>query len=104
MSYTIEDQETQTVIKVELSGCNTPEVSIQENYLDIRATKKEKPPTKLATYFGLTEFNKNTHIYSCYLGKQYNQDNITCEYKDGELTIIIPLLETSKKRKIEVKT
>lgn len=92
----------QFVVRFDLPGVDTEslEVSAENNTLTVRAERRRHDPQD-ATYL-VSERPAGTYRRQLVLGDGLATDAIKADYRDGVLSLIIPVAEQAKPRKIEV--
>jgi HSP20 family protein len=90
------------VCRFDLPGIDADslEVSAENNALTVRAERHRNDPED-STYL-VSERPSGTYSRQLVLGDGLNVDDIRAEYRDGVLTLTIPVAEQSKPRKIEI--
>src|SRR6187551_420075 len=76
------------------------EVSAENQTLTVRAERTRRDPEG-STYL-ISERPSGTYSRQLVLGDGLAVDDIKAEYRDGVLTLIIPVAEQAKPRKIEI--
>lgn len=92
----------QFVCRFDLPGIDPEslDVSAENNTLTVRAERTRKDPED-ARYL-VSERPSGTYSRQLVLGDGLNVNDIKAEYRDGVLTLTIPVAEQAKPRKIEV--
>jgi HSP20 family protein len=92
----------QFVCRFDLPGMDTDtlEVSAENNTLTVRAERHRYDPDD-STYL-VSERPSGVYSRQLVLGDGLAVDDIRAEYKDGVLTLTIPVAEEAKPRKIEI--
>src|SRR4029453_12761711 len=90
------------VCRFDLPGIDpeTLDVSAEHNTLSVRAERTRHDPED-ATYL-VSERPSGTYSRQLVLGEGLAVDDIRAEYRDGVLTLTIPVAEQAKPRKIEI--
>jgi HSP20 family protein len=93
----------QFVVRFDMPGIDADslEVSAENQTLTVRAERTRRDPED-ATYL-VSERPSGVYSRQLVLGDGLAVDDITAEYRDGVLTLRIPVAEQAKPRKIEVK-
>jgi HSP20 family protein len=94
--------EEQFVVRFDLPGIDPDslDVSAENQTLTVRAERTRRDPEG-STYL-VSERPSGTYSRQLVLGDGLAVDNIRAEYRDGVLTLIIPVAEQAKPRKIEI--
>lgn len=92
----------QFVVRFDLPGIDADslEVSAENNTLTVTAERRRHDPQD-ATYL-VSERPAGTYRRQLVLGDGLSTDAIKADYRDGVLSLIIPVAEHAKPRKIEV--
>jgi len=92
----------QFVVRFDLPGIDADslEVSAENQTLTVRAERTRRDPEG-ASYL-ISERPSGTYSRQLVLGDGLAVDDIRAEYRDGVLTLTIPVAEQAKPRKIEV--
>ena len=92
----------QFVVRFDLPGIDADslEVSAENNTLTVKADRSRQDPQD-STYL-VSERPTGTYRRQLVLGDGLATDAIKADYRDGVLTLIIPVAEQAKPRKIEV--
>ena len=77
------------------------ELSVEENVLSISA-KRAAPPTSESVESVIAERTFGTFTRQVVLGKTLDSERIEANYEGGVLTVVIPIAEQAKPRRIEV--
>ena len=90
------------VCRFDLPGIDADslEVSAEHNTLTVRAERHRHDPED-ATYL-VSERPSGAYNRQLVLGDGLNVENIRADYRDGVLTLTIPVAEQAKPRKIEI--
>jgi HSP20 family protein len=90
------------VCRFDLPGIDTDslEVSAENNTLTVKAERHRHDPQD-ATYL-VSERPSGAYSRQLVLGDGLNVDDIHADYRDGVLTLTIPVAERAKPRKIEI--
>lgn len=105
-SIDIDRQKDKTTIRIGLPGVSSDELDVEvDNYIvtvsvEKRATEEENEDER--TYAKREWFAGYKQSFS--LSKDVDPANVTAELKDGLLTIVLPVSENKKSRKVEVKS
>jgi len=91
-------------LTAEIPGLNKDDIDISfdSGCLTISGKKKSKIEEEGADYY-IRETSHGTFYRACNLPKKINEDNVQATYKDGLLTLIMPIEEGSKVKKIEIR-
>ena len=92
----------QFVCRFDLPGIDPEslEVSAENNTLTVRADRTRRDPED--SRYLVSERPSGTYSRQLVLGDGLAVDNIRAEYRDGVLTLTIPVAEQAKPRKIEI--
>ena len=92
----------QFVVRFDLPGIDADslDVSAENQTLTVRAERSRRDPED-ATYL-ISERPSGTYSRQLVLGDGLAVDDIRAEYRDGVLTLTIPVAEQAKPRKIEI--
>jgi HSP20 family protein len=92
----------QFVVRFDLPGIDADslEVSAENQTLTVRAERTRRDPE--GADYVVSERPSGTYSRQLVLGDGLAVDDITAEYRDGVLTLTIPVAEQAKPRKIEV--
>jgi HSP20 family protein len=92
----------QFVVRFDLPGIDADslEVSAENNTLTVRAERRRHDPEG-STYL-VSERPSGLYSRQLVLGDGLAVDNIRADYRDGVLTLTIPVAEQAKPRKIEI--
>lgn len=92
----------QFVVRFDLPGIDTDslEVSAENQTLTVRAERTRHDPEGSA--YLISERPSGTYSRQLVLGDGLAVDDIRAEYRDGVLTLTIPVAEQAKPRKIEI--
>jgi HSP20 family protein len=92
------------IIKADLPGIKKDDVKISytDGQLEISGERVQEKETK-DTKWHRMERSFGKYYRSFTLPKEIKQDNIKAEFKDGQLTILIPKSEEEKPKQIEIK-
>jgi len=92
----------QFVVRFDLPGIDADslDVSAENQTLTVRAERTRRDPED-STYL-ISERPSGTYSRQLVLGDGLAVDDIKAEYRDGVLTLIIPVAERAKPRKIEI--
>jgi HSP20 family protein len=93
----------QFVVRFDLPGIDAEslEVSAENNLLTVRAERHRSDPDD-ASYL-VSERPAGTYSRQLVLGDGLAVDDIRADYRDGVLTLTIPVAEQAKPRKIEIR-
>jgi HSP20 family protein len=92
----------QFVVRFDLPGIDADslDVSAENQTLTVRAERTRRDPEGVA--YLVSERPSGTYSRQLVLGDGLAVDDITAEYRDGVLTLTIPVAEQAKPRKIEI--
>jgi HSP20 family protein len=76
------------------------DVTAENNTLTVRATRGRTEPEN--AQFLISERGTGTYSRQLVLGDGLSLDNVAAHYRDGVLTVMIPVAEHAKPRRIEV--
>lgn len=90
------------VIRFDLPGIDPEslDVSAENQTLTVRAERTRRDPD--GTTYLVSERPSGTYSRQLVLGEGLAVDDISAEYRDGVLTLTIPVAERAKPRKIEI--
>jgi HSP20 family protein len=90
------------VVRFDLPGIDADslEVSAENNTLTVRAERRRRDPED-ATYL-VSERPSGSYSRQLVLGDGLNVEDIHAEYRDGVLSLSIPVAEQAKPRRIEI--
>jgi HSP20 family protein len=90
------------VVRLDMPGIDvdTLDVSTENNTLTVRGERRRRDPQD-ATYL-VSERPSGSYRRQLVLGDGLNVDDIRADYRDGVLTLTIPVAERAKPRKIEI--
>jgi HSP20 family protein len=90
------------LVRFDLPGIDTDslEVTAENQTLTVKAERRRKDPQG-ATYL-VSERPSGSYSRQLVLGDGLNTDEIKAEYRDGVLTLTIPVSERAKSRRIEI--
>ena len=93
----------QFVVRFDLPGIDADslEVSAENQTLTVRAERTRRDPEGSA--YLISERPSGTYSRQLVLGEGLAVDDIRAEYRDGVLTLTIPVAEQAKPRKIEIR-
>jgi HSP20 family protein len=77
------------------------DLNVERNVLTVRA---ERRPAEHQGETQIAERPLGVFSRQLFLGESLDTERITAEYKDGVLTLRIPVLERAKPRRIEIST
>jgi len=102
-SVDIFENDNEVLIKAELPGMNAKniEVRLENNVLTLKGERRFEKETKEENYHRI-EREYGTFTRSFALPTAVNGDNVTAEYKDGILKIVLPKKEETKCKPIKV--
>ncbi len=91
------------VARIDLPGVDpeTIDIDVEEGTLTIRAERKA-PVREEGVEWLVRERSSGTYARQLTLGNGVALDRITADYSDGVLTIVIPVAEEAKPRKVAV--
>jgi HSP20 family protein len=92
----------QFIVRFDLPGIDTDslEVSAENQTLTVRAERTRRDPDGAA--YLVSERASGTYSRQLVLGDGLAVDDIKAEYRDGVLTLTIPIAERAKPRKIQI--
>jgi HSP20 family protein len=92
----------EVVVRFDLPGIDAEslEVSAENNTLTVRAERRRQDPDD--TVYLVSERPSGTYARQLVLGDGLAVDDIRADYRDGVLTLTIPVTEQAKPRVIEV--
>jgi len=92
------------IIKLDLPGITKSDVKISfiDGQLNISGERKQEKESKDSKYHRV-ERSFGKYYRSFALPQQIKEDQINAEFKDGQLTIVVPKAEEAKPKEIEVK-
>ncbi len=98
-----EDKDTY-IIKLDLPGISKSDVKISfiDGQLNISGERKQEKESKDSKYHRV-ERSFGKYYRSFALPQQIKEDQIDAEFKDGQLTIVVPKAEEVKPKEIEIK-
>lgn len=90
------------VVHLDLPGIDTEslEVTAENNTLTVRAERKETAPE--GAQYVVSERVLGTFSRQMVLGDGLDLNHVSADYRDGVLTLTIPVAEQAKPRRIEV--
>jgi HSP20 family protein len=90
------------VVRFDLPGIDPDslDVSAENNALTVRAERRRRDPEGAA--YLVSERPSGSYSRQLVLGEGLAVDDIRAEYQDGVLTLVIPVVEQAKPRKIEI--
>jgi HSP20 family protein len=93
----------QFVVRFDLPGIDADslEVSAENQTLTVRAERTRRDPE--GAQYLISERPAGTYSRQLVLGDGLAVDDIRAEYRDGVLTLTIPIAEQAKPRKIEIR-
>jgi len=93
------------LIRLDLPGIDAKsvDVTVEENVLTIKADRPV-PPMSEGTESVIAERPYGTFTRQVLLGTNLDAEHIRAEYEAGVLTLVIPVAERAKPRRIEVST
>jgi HSP20 family protein len=91
------------LIRVDLPGVKSESVdlTVEENVLTIKA-ERTPPPVSDEIESVVSERPYGTFVRQVFLGTNLDTEHIRAEYEAGVLTLVIPVAEHAKPRRIEV--
>ena len=91
------------LIRLDLPGVapDSIELTVEDNVLTVRAERKA-PPTTEGIEPVISERAYGTFTRQVFLGTNLDTDRIQAEYEAGVLTLVIPVAEHAKPRRIAV--
>lgn len=99
-----EDKEHNIVVKADLPGLKKEEISValDNTVLTIRGERKSETEKQDKNFYRM-ERSYGTFERSIDLGVPVDEAKISARYKDGVLELVLPRVEQSKKKQIEIK-
>ncbi len=93
------------LLRLDLPGVNldSVELTVEDGVLTISAERLAPPQTE-GIESVIAERPYGSFSRQVVLGKQLDPENIQASYEDGVLTVVIPVAEKAKPRRIEVTT
>jgi HSP20 family protein len=93
------------LIRVDLPGvkADSVDLTVEENVLTIRA-ERTPPPLSEDIESVVSERPYGTFVRQVFLGTNLDTERIRAEYEAGVLTLVIPVADHAKPRRIEVTT
>ncbi len=76
------------------------QLTVEQDVLSVRATRTWTPDD--GDQIQVSERIQGEFNRQLFLGESLDRDNITATYEDGVLTIIIPVAEQAKPRRVEI--
>lgn len=91
------------LIRLDLPGvtADSVELTVEENVLTIRA-ERPAPPESQEVESVIAERPYGTFTRQVFLGTNLDTEHIRADYEAGVLTLVIPVAERAKPRRIEV--
>ncbi len=91
------------LIRLDLPGvaADGVELTVEDNVLTIKA-ERSAPPASDGVESVIAERPYGTFVRQVFLGTNLDSENIRAEYEAGVLTLVIPVAEHAKPRRIEV--
>jgi HSP20 family protein len=104
INYNIAETESSFILEIETPGYKKEnfKISIEKDYLVVCA-ENQKTEEKNDLKWHRRSFAAKSFTKKFKLSKDYIEDNITANYENGILTIILPKNENKAIKKIEVK-
>jgi HSP20 family protein len=104
-AFDVSEAESEIVVKAELPGMDVKDIDIAltDGLLTIKGERKMEKEDKEENYHRI-ERQFGSFSRSLNLGTKVRTDGIEASYKDGILTVILPKVEESKPKKIEVQS
>ena len=98
-------KEDSFLIRLDLPGvtAESVELTVEDNVLTIKA-ERTPPPAADGIEPVITERPYGTFTRQVFLGNNLDTEKIRAEYEAGVLTLVIPVAEHAKPRRIEVTT
>ncbi len=92
------------LIRLDLPGVSADSIdlTVEDNVLTIKAERPMPPPSEEVEPV-ITERPFGTFSRQVFLGNNLDTENIRAEYEAGVLTLVIPVAEHAKPRRIEVR-
>lgn len=96
-------KEDSFLIQMDLPGVavDSVDLTVEDNVLTVRAERKAAPVSDKIDPV-ITERPTGTFTRQVLLGTNLDTEHIRAEYEDGVLTLVIPVAERAKARRIEV--
>jgi HSP20 family protein len=90
------------IVRFDLPGIDADslEVSTENNTLTVRAERHRRDPEGVA--YLLSERPSGSYSRQLVLGEGLDVEAIRAEYRDGVLTLTVPVAEQAKPRKVEI--
>ena len=91
------------LLRLDLPGVKADDVdlTVEDNVLTIKA-ERPAPPSSDAVESVIAERPFGTFTRQVFLGNNLDTENIRAEYEAGVLTLVIPVAERAKPRRIEI--
>jgi len=96
-------KESSFLIRLDLPGVSADDVelTVEENVLTIKAERPAPPASEIVEPV-IAERPFGTFTRQVFLGTNLDTEHIQAEYESGVLTLVIPVAEHAKPRRIEV--
>ena len=93
------------LIRLDLPGvqADSVDLTVEDNVLTIRAERTAPPPTEGIEPV-ISERPYGTFTRQVFLGSNLDTEHIRADYESGVLTVVIPVADHAKPRRIEVTT
>lgn len=93
------------LIQLDLPGvkAESVELTVEDNVLTVKAERAAPPPSERVEPV-ISERPYGTFVRQVFLGTNLDTEHIRAEYEAGVLTLVIPVAEHAKPRRIEVTT
>ena len=103
VSVDFSDKDGKYYIKAELPGIKKEDISIEvkDGYVTISGKKEETSEKKETDYY-LKETRYGSFSRSFRLHEKVDDDKIEARYKDGVLTVVLPHIKGTERKKIEI--
>lgn len=104
-AFDISEADDHIMVRADLPGTDAKniDISLSGNVLTIRGERKDERTEEKENYF-FSERQFGSFSRSFTLPSDVREEGIEAEYKDGVLRVTIPKSETTRQKKIEVKT
>lgn len=92
------------VVELEVPGVDPEaiDLTVEKNVLTVRA-ERSRPDVEDAQHL-ISERSHGSFTRQLFLGDTLDPDNLTADYRNGVLTIRVPLAERARPRRIEIGT
>lgn len=90
------------VVHFDLPGMDPDSIdlSVQKNVLTVKAERRLEPDKDVEVL--VSERPRGTFVREVFLGESLDVDNLKADYDKGVLTVVIPVAESARPRKIEI--